>query len=268
MTSSMAATPARGLEALQAAFQGFVLDQPNDFAEAVAKGGGIGIERRLAIYHNAYRARLVEALRDGYGHTLAYLGDEGFDAAARAYLSAHPSAHPNLRWFGAAFAGWLLGTCMDDPDIGELASLDWALRRAFDAADAPVLGLDELAALPAEDWSRVGFEFQPSGQRLRLEHNTLAIWQAIDQDLTPPEATRLDRPTELLVWRRELQPHFRSLGSLEASAIDRLMQGVGFAATCEALSAEFPEADIAPATGAMLRRWIDEGLLSGLQVAL
>ncbi|MBA3591093.1 MAG: putative DNA-binding domain-containing protein, partial [Methylibium sp.] len=84
----------------------------------------------------------------------------GFDAAARAYVAAHPSTDSNLRWFGAAFADWLFKACPNDPDIGELASLDGALRRAFDAADAPVLGLDELAALPAEDWARVGLEFQ------------------------------------------------------------------------------------------------------------
>ncbi|MBA3591094.1 MAG: putative DNA-binding domain-containing protein [Methylibium sp.] len=64
-----------GLEALQGAFQRHLLDEPSDFAGAVAQGGRIGVERRLAIYHNAYRARLIDALRDGYGHTLAYLGD-------------------------------------------------------------------------------------------------------------------------------------------------------------------------------------------------
>lgn len=263
-----ASAEAESLEALQAAFQRHLLDEPSDFAGAVAEGGRIGVERRLAIYHNAYRARLVEALRDGYGHTLAYLGDEGFDAAARTYLAVHPSTHSNLRWFGAKFSGWLRTSCPNDPDIGELASLDWALRRAFDGADAPALGLAELAALPAEAWARVGFIFQPTCQRLQLRHNTLAIWQAIDQDGTPPDAQLLERPTELLVWRRELQPHFRSLGVLEASAIDRLLHGAGFAETCEALSAEFPEAAIAPETGALLRRWIDEGLLSGLQATL
>lgn len=179
-------------------------------------------------------------------------------------MAAHPSTDSNLRWFGAAFADWLFKACPNDPDIGELASLDGALRRAFDAADAPVLGLDELAALPAEDWARVGFEFQPSCQRLRLQHNTLAIWQAIDQDGTPPQASRLDQPTELLVWRRGLQPHFRSLGPLEAGAIDRLLTGDGFAATCAALVAEFPDASIKAETGALLRRWIEEDLLSGL----
>ena len=259
-------TTAPALETLQAAFIDHLQDASSRLVEAVADGGRIGIERRLAIYHNAYGARLVEALRDSYGHTLSYLGDEGFEAMARAYMACHPSGHPNLRWFGSRFPDWLAATCTDDPDIGELASLDWALRLAFDGADAPVLALDALAALPPEAWETVRLVWHPTCRRLVLKHNTLAIWQALDQDQVPPPAQALASPTQLLVWRHELQPHFRSLGAFEASAVDRLLGGAGFAAACEALQAEFPESETAPEAGALLRRWIDEGLLSGLDV--
>lgn len=262
----MSAAP-QTLESLQAAFQDHLLDAPSGFAAAVAEGGRIGVERRLAIYHNAYRARLVDALKDGFGHTLIYLGDEHFEAAAHGYLAEHPSRHPNLRWFGAAFADWLGAAAPDDPDIGELAALDWALRRAFDGPDAPVLGLAELAALPPEAWAQVGLRWHPTCQRLQLAHNTLAIWSALDRDEAPPAAERLERPTELLVWRLGLQPHFRSLGALEALAIDRLREGASFAATCELLAGEFPDVEIAPQAGALLRRWIEDGLVSGLDAA-
>ncbi len=255
------------LEALQAAFARHLLDETSDLRAAVAEGGRIGVERRLAIYHNAYRARLVEALGDSFGHTRLYLGDEGFDAAARGYIAAHPSTHPNLRWFGAAFAGWLSRACPADPDIGELAALDWALRRAFDGPDATPLGVAELAALPPEAWTHVGLLWHPTCQRLRLAHNTLAIWSALDQDEAPPEAQPLQVPTELLVWRLDLRPHFRSLGALEASAIDRLMAGDGFATTCEALAEAFPALDVTPETGVLLRRWAEEGLLIGLDAS-
>lgn len=258
--------PAPTLEALQADFIDHLQGAPSRMASAVAEGGRIGVERRLAIYRNAYGARLVEALRDSFGHTLRYLGDEGFDAMARGYLAEHPSTHPNLRWFGGRFAEWLTATCPDDPDIGELAALDWALRLAFDGADAPPLALDALAALPPEAWATVRLVWHPTCRRLALQHNTLAIWQALDQDRAPPAAERLAAPTRLLVWRREQQPHFRSLGDFEAAAIDRLLAGAGFAATCEALQAEFPDLDTVPETGALLRRWIDEGLLGGLDV--
>ncbi|MDC6169359.1 HvfC/BufC N-terminal domain-containing protein [Paucibacter sp. XJ19-41] len=251
------------LETLQAEFQALLLDQPQQFAAAV-RPGGIGIERRLAIYHQAYRARLVETLLDSYGHTAAYLGDEAFEREARAYLIAHPSGHPSLRWFGAAFPAWLAERHPQDLDIAELAALDWALREAFDAADAQALTPADLAALPAEAWATVGFGLPPSYRRLRLSHNTLAIWQALDQDEAPPAAEPLAQALDVLIWRRGSSPHFRSLGSLEAAALDALAQGRSFAMLCEDLSERFPETDIASEAGGLLRRWVEEGLLAGV----
>ena len=78
---------------------------------------------------------------------------------------------------------WLRAAPADDPDIGELAALDWALRRAFDGADAPVLGLADLAARrrPRPGTALV-LALHPTCARLRLRHNTLALWQALDHD--------------------------------------------------------------------------------------
>lgn len=251
------------LETLQVEFQALLLDQPQQFAAAV-RPGGIGVERRLAIYHQAYRARLVETLLDSYGHTAAYMGDEAFEREARAYLIAHPSSHPSLRWFGAAFPTWLAARHPRDLDIAELAALDWALREAFDAADAQALTPADLAALPAEAWATVGFGLPPSYRRLRLSHNTLSIWQALDQDEPPPAAEPLAQALDVLIWRRGSSPHFRSLAALEAAALDGLAQGLSFAALCEDLSERFPETDIASEAGSLLRRWVEEGLLAGV----
>jgi len=254
-----------GLAHLQEQFQAYLLDQPNDFGAAVRSGSGLTTGRRLAIYHQAYRARLVETLQDSYGHTAAYLGEDWFEREARAYLIAHPSQQPSLRWFGQAFPAWLGERHPADPDIAELAALDWALRAAFDGPDAPVLAMAELAALPAEAWASVGFDLQPTMQTLSLRHNTLAIWQALDQDEAPPPAEALQQDLTLLVWRRGLQPHFRSLGALEAAALQALRQGLGFAALCEQMAEQFPAIDIASEAGALLRRWVEEELLSELK---
>lgn len=255
------------LEALQAAFQRHLLGQASDFASAVRPGGAIDVARRLGIYHHAYRARLVEALRDVHGHTWRWLGDEAFDTLARVYVEGHPSTQGNLRWYGEDFPDWLARACPEDGEVGELAALDATLRRAFDAADAPVLGLAALAELPPEDWARVTLLWQPACQRLALRHNTLALWHAIDQDGTPPPVQALGEPLQVLVWRVGAQPHFRSLDAVEAEAIDRARAGAGFAAVCEALAARLPPGEAAPRCGALLRRWVEDGALTGLRLA-
>lgn len=253
------------LDALQIEFQRHLLGQPSAIGAAIREGG-IGIEARLAIYHHAYRARLLEALRDSFGHTLLYLGDDGFDALARAYIEAQPSTDPNLRWYGSAFPASLARQLPHDPDVAELAALDGALRSAFDAADAPLLALTDLATLPAEAWATLGFAFQPSVTRLRLHHNTLALWQALDSEQVPPVTQPVEVPTELLIWRLDVQPHFRSLGPLEAAALDALLTGTSFAETCDKLGERFADVDVAQQSGALLRRWIDDGLLSAVRV--
>ena len=257
-----------GLLALQTAFQQHLLGAPSVIADAVTPGRGLGAERRLRIYHHAYRARLAESLADTFGHTARYLGDEGFEADARAYIEAHPSTRPNLRDYGADFPAWLLARHPQDADIGELATLDWALRRAFDGPDAPVLTLADLGALPAEAWAALGLVLQPTAMRLTLRFNTLAIWQALDADKVPPAAVLRAAPGELLVWRRDLQPHFRSLGAVEALALCQLAAGASFAQTCEALAAAWPGQDTAAEAGTLLRRWVDEGLLAGVTMLI
>ena len=62
---------------------------------------------RLDVYARMYRARLVDALSEDYPRVVAVLGAEAFADTAHAYIRAHPSRHPSLRWFGSRFADFL-----------------------------------------------------------------------------------------------------------------------------------------------------------------
>lgn len=253
-----------GLLSLQTQFQHHLLGAPSPIADSVADGPGIAVARRLQIYHHAYRARLAETLADTFGHTARYLGDDWFDADARAYIETHPSTRPSLRDYGADFPAWLLARHPHDGDIGELALIDWTLRRCFDGPDAPVLGLADLGALPPEAWATLGLQLQPTAVMLTLRFNTLSIWQALDAEQVPPPAASLATPGALLIWRQALQPHFRSLGAVEALALQRLAAGEAFAQVCETLAERDPGQDATAEAGALLRRWIDDGLLAGV----
>jgi hypothetical protein len=227
----------------------------------IVDGGGIGIERRLHIYHHAYRARLVEVLQDVFERTWAYLGDEGFAECARAFIESYPSAARTLNRFGAEFPGWLAVRFPDDGEIAEVATIDWQLRCAFDGPDAAPLSHANVAALSVEDWAVVGFEFHPTANVVPISHNAASIWDALEQGQTPPPVTRLDEPTFLLSWRKGLQPHFVSVGHAEADAIALLQNGKSFAATCTILDERYPNAEVAQMLGKALRRWIDEEML-------
>lgn len=254
------------LRDLQSAFHSHLLGKESLFAEAVAERGGIDTGRRLSIYHHAYRQRLLETLHDSFEKTWGYLGDASFDAAALAYIEREPPRRRSLRWYGEAFPAWLESFYPGDLDIGELAMIDWQLRAAFDGADAPALRADSLQQLTADDWERLGFVFAPTLSLAPLRFGTLAIWHALDRDETPPPARPLAQPAHLLVWRKGLEPHFRSLDAIEHAALARMLCGASFADVCAALQQAHPDRDAAATAAAFLRQWFEDELIVGLSM--
>lgn len=253
-----------GLRAVQVAFHDHLHDLPSDIAQQVVEGGRIGVDHRLHIYHNAYRMRLLESLQDSFGKTWAYLGDSAFESAALAFIAATTSSYRNLRWYGDAFPRWLADSFPDDGDIAELAEIDWQLRRAFDGPNADPLSPADLAGLAAEDWETLGFRFAPTLCLLPVRYNTVGIWHALDDEQVPPATERLSEPTWLLIWRKEWQPHFRTIRTVEHAALSRLLDGAPFADVCTALSQQFSDEEAAAVAAQSLGAWLQDEMIVGL----
>lgn len=234
-----------------------------------------GAPPRLAVYRHAYRARLVAALRDNFEVLARALGDPAFDALALAYLAAEPSRRPSIRWFGHRLADFMdTAVAAGDPVVphpalADLARLDWALRGAFDAADAPLLDRDTLAALPAEAWPALVLRLQPSVQVLALQWAVGPAWHRLhDAALAGADATPLPPPQpqdhRLLVWRRDGRTLWRSLADAEATLLQAVAAGAPFSALClEAATQVGDEAAAVQQVVAAVQQWLAEGLLAG-----
>lgn len=216
-------------------------------------------ERRLEIYHSAYRARLREALGTVFERTWAYLGDEAFDAQCTRQIAANRSTDPNLRHYGKTFPDLLRHTLADDPDVAELATMDWHIHTAFDAPDAAALAASHLSALGESDWSRVHFTFHPSVSIAVFEWNVLDLWHALDRGNRPPPARRLEAPAAHLFWRSALRVHFRTLEPGEHLMLQQQLDGLGFADACALAARDNPDA--VPLVGGWLKCWLADGLL-------
>jgi hypothetical protein len=225
-------------------------------------------ERRdvlFGVYRYAYGSRLVEAMRNDHELLHLYLGDEMFDEMGHAYVKARPSNNPNLRWFSQGLPDFLKSTApyAGHPVLSDLAALEKALNNAFDAAEGKVVELSDMAGFAPEAWSGLRFQPHPSTSRLDLATNAAAIWLALKNDETPPDAAELEDPVHLLIWRQDVAPMFRELSAEEAMMWDEAANNIPFGVLC-AMLATYDDPDGAAARGAgYLHGWITVGLLTG-----
>jgi hypothetical protein len=232
------------------------------------------VEPGLSVYRHAYTARLLSALTDNYTVLARALGDDDFERLGRAYIGAHPSRHPSIRWFGhelAAFMAEADDSLVGHPSLVDFARMDWALRDAFDAADAPLLDPAYLAALSPEDWPALVLHLHPSVRRVALAWSIEPAWRVLRAWEPGDEQPELPAPTphahSLLVWRtppeQGLDTRWRSLEPLEASLLQAVEAGRSFACLCETAALHLGDANAAASSViGHLRQWLAEGLLS------
>ena len=251
------------LSELQTNFQQILLDVECIGADWVRESThGLSSRDRLAIYHNAYRVRLIDVLLDTFEHTAIYLGDDWFHQLASAYVQSHHSTHANIGLYGRDFPHYLAEQLADDREVSELALMDWKLRRAFDGVDSTVMTHDDLQQLATMDSSSIRLQAVPTLSISTQHFNTLDIWHAINQDQQPSVVERLTQPVDILIWRKGHSPHFRSLTEIESAAITCVCSGETLDAIGAALEKGFPDVDVATEFGVMLHRWLDDEIIN------
>jgi hypothetical protein len=149
-------------------------------------------------------------------------------------------------------------------ELHELARFEWTLTLAFDAQDAPIVRFDELAQMPADAWPALGFVLHPSLQAVELSTNAPALRKALDEGQPLPQPAISDQPIPWLVWRKALTVCFRSLSEPEHWALQTIQAGANFTALCEGLCRWYPPEEAAPQAAQLLRRWIDDELITEL----
>ena len=254
------------LAQLQADFQAYLIDdiRGRSFTEAIVNDTKVGVKKRLSIYADAYRLRIIEALANTYPKLQALLGEALFNKTARSYIIEHPSTFRNMRWYGHEMRAHLLYTLPEYPIAAEMAAFEWALGLAFDSADTPILALQDLANIPPENWADLRFKFQPAIQVLPLRWNTIAVWKALDAEEQPPVLEQLSIYTTWLIWRKNYNAQFRSMEELEVLALHLAMTNASFGETCEKLL-EVMNDDATMLAAQYLAGWLEAGMISELQ---
>ena len=248
------------LRTVQAQWTDYILDRSDANESTALRDTSL---QRLGIYHHAYRARLAEVLADSFAKTALYMGTDAFDEQAQAFAVQMPPRTRSLGRYGDAFPDYLAQCYPDNPELRELAQLDWDLRTRFDSLDAPALDAATVhSADPAQEhnWLSWAQPLHPSLLLRSVTSNVVQIWRAIDDDAEVPEVQVLDTPKALAIWRKGQQPHFQTLDADEAAFVQHLQSGSSIEATADTLAGTAVLPDPSRLAG-WLQAWLRDGLL-------
>ena len=244
------------LAELQRDFQRHVMHGHERIVDAVESTPKVPAATRLAIYSEAYRLRLTDALASTLPRVQQLLGQDEFARIASEYIDLCPSTFASIRWFGDRMPSLLDRSYRHQPWIAELARWEWAIASSFDATDAEPIGVEALGAVAPEHWPTLQFEFHPSVQLIRMKTNAPTLFKALSDDASPPEGVKLDQPQAWLIWRESLKTQYRSLGADEAAALEHARTGGTFETLCDVLCQWHEPAAVPMQAAGMLKRWV------------
>lgn len=223
----------------------------------------------LAIYRNNYRVTLVDALEDTFQRTARWVGQDAFHQAAAHHVIAHPPTGWTLDDVGNGFDDTLAELFAHDPEVSELAWVEWSMHQAFGAFDSEPLTANGFVAATAEygddNWDSLRLMFMPRTASRIVRHDIPAIWHALDADKFCVPEFQLGSPVSCHVYREGERPTFLTAPAIENEALKAMMDGVSFGEIIQMLAKQSSLESAAAESGAMLGRWLHNGLICNIQ---
>lgn len=210
------------------------------------------------VYQNNYRAQLVRCLETSYPMLCDWLGREAFLQAAIQHIDRHPPHAWTLDAYGADFTATLHERYPHNPDVRELAWIEWSLSESFVAADAQATPVHTLGEL---DWESARLRPAPSLRQCRVTTNVAALWHAWLAGESLPESEMLPVAGGLITWRTDLVCQLRQLDPVEHAALLLLHDDDRFAGLCAALVEHLGEDAGVRCAGEWLADWLQSGIV-------
>ena len=249
----------------QAAFMRAIIDEDAPLPEGWGNSQAAG----MGVYRGNYRSALVGALEATFERTRRYVGEEPFKRTAIRHLITNPPASWTIDDAGAGFDATCAERFGDNPEVAELAWLEWAMLEASRAPDTAPMTAQDFANATASfddgDWMTLRLTFQPGIATRQLSHNLTRLWNALEAD----GAERPDiepNPTGCIVWREGERPTFMAVDPAEARAFAAMLSGANYGEIIALLAGPNPREDAlqdaAMRAGQMLGGWLQEGLIT------
>ena len=265
MQSAEGVNSALNLHELEAGFGAAIAARRNwrePFSTLQPALQGDTAQMRFEIYRDNVRAVWRSAMDNVFPVVRQLVGDEFFGGLCHEYAAAHPSRSGDLNQFGAQFPAFLrtFPPAAELPYLPEVAQLEWAVQRAYYAADGAPLQL--AAASGVTTLAMMLFRLHPSASLLQGKYAAAAIWLAHQKQPVTLAGINLeitDTPNSHygLVWRHGFRTRVEVLS--EGSFV--LLQALGNGQTIGEALASALAAVPTFQLGDEITGWLSEGVL-------
>lgn len=217
--------------------------------QVVERSSRLGSAERLAVYGNAYFARLIECLGDEFPATQFALGEDAFQSFAMGYIQESPSSSYSLNFLGERFPQYLKDTRPTDvpkpgwPDfLIDLTSLERTYAEVFDGPgpeNLTTLKPEDLQSIPPERVSDIQFVPVPSLRLMELSFPVHEYVTAVRRDRSP----EIPLPTEtlLVITRREYIVRRGAVSRAEYQLLQAIIDGNTLGESIAIAADEMPE---------------------------
>jgi len=217
---------------------------------------------RVGIYHGMYLLRMEEALASDYPALKHFLGDDSFFELVRGYVQVHPSRSYSLNPLGDHLPEYIQsakgvrrpGFCFD------LARLELAVSKVFDAPETAPLTEAAIAAVPPDAWETACLEPIVAFRLLAFRYPVNAYLQTVQDDDHDHPRPRL-KDTWVGVYRRDYSLYRLDLTRAAHDLLKELVSGVPLGeAISHTLRREGSRAPSESELSSWFRRWVSGGI--------
>ena len=251
---------------LQTGFRAGVLEQGEAPILPEIIGDGLAPAARLSIYRNHVFTTLTSALEATFPVVCRLVDERFFAYAAHEYIRDHSPRVRCLFEYGASFGEFLAAfpPCRDLSYLPDVARLEWTMKEALHAADAPPFEASRLAAVPPDDTPNLILRLDPALRLLASPWPVDDIWAANQPGSDPDARVDLDAGgVRLQVRRAGDRVLFRRIDAASFAFRSTLAGGKRLSDATDTALGEDSTFDLAAA----LRALISEAALAGCEIS-
>ncbi|MEX2354024.1 MAG: DNA-binding domain-containing protein [Gammaproteobacteria bacterium] len=218
------------LSRIQGSFSNALLagDRDNAVLEFIKGSSDSFKNKRLDIYRNNVFYSLTSALADLYPVVMRLVGQDFFNATAKAYLQMFPPRRAAMVLFGEDFPDFLreFEHTASLPWLADVARLELARHQSYHAKDAVSLTTDDFSAIQPDKLVDIKLELHPTTRLLYSPFPILRIWHANQNDNEPEETIDLDSGgTHVWIHRPDYEVLFREQQKCAYTFLKTLSEG-------------------------------------------